>query len=120
MKKALLLVLAAYFSFGSFHCLAQEGNGAPVPLSAQEKQVLLAADVQTPSLLEQTAGGCRTVWDNDNQQDKTVCYSPMGMGLAGGMMGGLLGSFYGIAGAVAGAATGGLALAVLTAIAYSE
>ena len=117
MKKALLLLVAAYLSFGSLACLAQDGN---VALDAQERQVLLAAGAQAPSLLEQSAGGCRTVWDNDRQENKDVCYSPVGMGVMGGMMGGLLGSFYGIAGAVAGAATGGLALAVLTAIVYSD
>jgi len=116
MKKALLLVSLAYFSFGSLQCFAQ----APAPLDEQEQRLLLAAGAQTPSLLEQSAGGCRTVWDNDRQENKDVCYSPAGMGLMGGMMGGLLGSFYGIAGAVAGAATGGLALFALTAIVYSE
>jgi hypothetical protein len=117
MKKALLLVLAVYFSFSALPCLAQERD---VALDAQEQQVLLDAGAQMPSLLEQKAGGCRTVWDNDLQRDKEICYSPFGMGVMGGMMGGLLGSFYGIAGVVAGAATGGLALAVLTAVLYTD
>jgi hypothetical protein len=121
MKKALLLLFVSYFSFGALQCMAQEHPvTSTTSLSAQETQALLAAGAQAPSLLEQSAGGCRTVWDNDTQQNKEICYSPVGMGVAGGMMGGLLGSFWGIAGAAAGAVSGGLLLGVLAAVVYSD
>jgi hypothetical protein len=115
MKKVLLMALAGWLSFAPLQGMAQARA-----LGAEETEALVVAAAQAPALLEQSAGGCRTVWDNDTQQHKTVCFSPVGMGLAGGVMGGVLGSFYGVAGVVMGALGGAVVLGGLTAVAYSE
>ena len=69
--------------------------GNSVPLSSQEQDELLTLQATSEALLTSSAGACRTVWDNDTQRTRTICYDPVRMGVFGAIAFGLLGGILG-------------------------
>ncbi|MDE2023824.1 MAG: hypothetical protein KGJ18_06415 [Gammaproteobacteria bacterium] len=61
------------------------------------------------ALLNEQGAGCRQVWNNDTQQNETICMDPMKDGILFGLYGGVLGALFGgPAGMVFGATVGGV------------
>lgn len=79
---------------------------SPTGLTQDEMAQLRAVEAQAPELAALSGGGCRDIWDNEEQRTKTVCYNPWRTGVMMGLAGGIVGSLGGVAGAAGGAAVG--------------
>ena len=81
---------------------ATQGAG----LTQDEIDALVSSQTRTPGLQGMKGAGCETVWNNDKQQNETVCGDPVRYGIICGAVGALFGSLGGVGGAVAGGVIG--------------
>ena len=124
LLSCLLIPLAGYGANASALTPAPVVSGtAPhvAPLTGGETRVLEQQQAVSSLLLNEQGAGCRQVWNNDTQQNETICMDPMKDGILFGLYGGILGALFGgPAGMVLGATVGGVGAYAITDSEYGD
>lgn len=120
----LLIPLAGYGAnaLAATTTSAASGAGPNVaPLTGGETRMLEQQQAMSSLLLNEQGAGCRQVWNNNTQQNETICMDPMKSGILFGLYGGVLGALFGgPAGMVFGATVGGVGAYVITDSEYGD
>lgn len=85
---------------------AAKAQGKEVQLTQNEIAALENNQQLSPNLQQLKGAGCKTVWNNQKQQNETICGDPVRYGILVGAVGALFGSLGGVPGAIAGGVIG--------------